>query len=164
MPATVINYADPVITETAQNTLKSNFTTGNHWYLDGEPLTDTTSTLKIKVSGTYRLEVKIKSCTASVEGVFSFTVIAGLDDPTSMIKAYPNPTAGMLSLEVSDAKNEVGEAPVINALGATIGTITLTRQGNRKKGQFDFGPLPAGLYYIRVGSDKEGKIVKVIRK
>ena len=164
MPATVINYDDPVITETGENTLQSNFTTGNHWYLDGDLLPDTTSTLKIKVSGTYRLEVHIKSCTASVEGAFSFAMVTGVEEEVLTIIAYPNPVAGMLSLSIPCSNDEVSEAPILNTLGAMIGTIPLIKKGNTMKGQFDFGPLPSGLYFIRIGDEKEGKVIKVIRK
>lgn len=164
MMATVVKYVDPEITEPADNTLQSNFSTGNHWYLDEQLLPDTTASLKIRSSGLYRLEVKIQQCTASVERQSSVSTITAVEEEIITIKAYPNPVAGVITIEIPDPKNQIIEAPIFNTLGTQVGTIQLGPSGKTKRGQFDFTSLPQGFYYILVGTGNDSKVLKVIRK
>jgi trimeric autotransporter adhesin len=159
--ATIVNYDDAVISELDQTTLQSNFLTGNHWSINGVPLQDTTATLKVVSSGIYQLEVKIGNCSTSAERNM---IIAGLENSLTEIRAYPNPVVSMISVEVPSNRTIDTIVPVFNALGAQIGSVSLTDTGDIKKGQFDFSPQASGLYIIRVNLDGALNSIKVIKK
>jgi len=158
--ATIVNYDDAAITVVDDKTLRSNYATGNHWYLDGQLLSDTTASLSIKSSGLYALEVKIGACTTRDE---KSLLVTGLGETGSGVGAYPNPVSGMYSLEIPAERSDMDELPVFNTVGGQIGMMKLTKQGIMKKGQFDFSSHSAGFYYIRAVSGANITVIKVIK-
>jgi Ig-like domain CHU_C associated/Secretion system C-terminal sorting domain len=160
--ASVTHYDSAVIQQIDEKLLQSNFKSGNHWYLDGTLLPDTTSTLRLRSSGTYTLSVTVGKCTTSTDRV---AVITGLEDSNEFsVKGYPNPTSGMFSIEIPDAQNEVANTlPVFNTLGDQIATMPLRQDKNKKKGQFDFGSYAPGLYYLKIVGGNTVRVVKVLK-
>jgi len=159
--ATVVNFDDAVMTQVDETTIQSNYTFGNQWYFNDQLLADTTAILKMESSGVYRLEVKIGGgCTTSDERTF---VVTGMELDFNGIKSYPNPVRGVYTVETLDKENQIAEMPIFDALGAQIGTMKLTSQGNLKRGQFDFSQHSSGLYYIRVIRGDNVSVLKVIK-
>ncbi len=158
--ATVINYDSAKITQ-VENKLQSNYELGNHWYWEGQLMTDTTASLEIGSAGQYTLEVTIDGCTSADKGTF---VLTGLGRGASGRKIFPNPVSAMLSVELQNEDDQLPDPGVFNAGGEEIGRILMTPQGKKKKGQFDFSSFPAGLYFIRVGSGKSSQTMRIIKK
>jgi len=69
------------------------------------------------------------------------------------LKIYPNPTNGILNLEMVNQSKESKDISIINLLGDSVFQET----SNDNKLSFDIGLLPSGIYLIMVKSN--GKIV-----
>jgi Ig-like domain CHU_C associated/Secretion system C-terminal sorting domain len=158
--ATITNFSPAIISlaEGDPSIFLSNYSHGNQWFLEGQLLSDTTATLKVKSNGRYTLNVKIGSCTASVERTYDVT---GVEEVLAGVKGYPNPVEGLYSLEIPDDRNQIVNLPVFNSVGSQVGSMKLTNEGNWKKGQFDFSPHASGFYFIKIVSGSNIKVVKV---
>ena len=159
--ATIINYDDAAITQIDEITLQSNFASGNNWFVNGQLLPDTTSMIKVRESGIYKLEVKIGNCSTADERAI---VVDGLLEKMPGLSAYPNPVAGLFSIEIPEEKNQPAEVSILRMDGVWVGTLKLNSDGDRRKGQFDFGPCSAGLYYLRIVFADRITILKIIKK
>ena len=157
--AAIVNFDDAAIVQVDGETLQSNFSTGNHWYLEEALLPDTTATIKINSSGKYKLEVKIGDCSTSVEHYF---VITGLEK-NPWFKAYPNPVTDLFLVDIPDEQDQISDPIIVNSVGQQIGVVRLIHLGATNHGQFDFSSYAAGLYYIKIISDNI-IVVKIVKK
>ncbi len=154
--AQIINFDDAAIGE-ADNTLSSNFTSGNQWFKDGVAIPGANSqTFKPEESGVYKVEVTIGTCTTSAERVFTVT---GLEDEAfeGLMVAYPNPVKDELLLEVKDGIF-AGSPRIVDLMGKEIGTIKMKEEGKVSRGKFDFRGQASGIYLLQL-SDRNGKLI-----
>jgi hypothetical protein len=79
-------------------------------------------------------------------------------------KFYPNPVTGLLSVELEDEGIQRIDLTIFNERGEETGKATLSDAGSLKEGQIDFGPYPAGLYFIRIPSGEKYSIVKIMKR
>jgi len=70
---------------------------------------------------------------------------------------YPNPTSGILNISYSD---EITNVTVVNM----IGQIIMDRKANQNEVQIDLSTLPASTYFVKVESNGNSKVVKVIKQ
>jgi hypothetical protein len=93
--------------------------------------------------------------TTSVEG------LGALERP--MLKAFPNPTRGLLNLEIPKATNDLQDARVV--LYATDGRELLQRPVTSERMQLSLSGMPAEQYLVRVvsqrGSTQPLRVVKM---
>ena len=154
--AQVITFDDALITE-SDNTLSSNFATGNQWFKDGALIPGATSqTFKPEETGVYKVEVTIGTCTTSAERVFTVT---GLEDEAfeGLMVAYPNPVKDELLLEVKGGIF-AGNPRIVDLMGREIGTIDMKDEGKIVRGKFDFRGRASGIYLLQL-SDRNGKLI-----
>ena len=154
--AQIINFDDAAITE-GDNTLSSNFTSGNQWFKDGVAIAGATSqTFKPEETGLYKVEVTIGACTTSAERVFTVT---GLEDEAfeGLMIAYPNPVKDELLLEVKEGIF-AGSPRIVDLMGREVGTIKLKEEGAVSRGKFDFKGQASGIYLLQL-SDRNGKLI-----
>ena len=71
------------------------------------------------------------------------TKIESPTTPTSTIKVFPNPSNGIINIQILD--NESGTIKLIN----TIGQVVLTKKIERTLQQLSIDHLPKGVYYVR---------------
>jgi hypothetical protein len=81
------------------------------------------------------------------------TSLDGLEEKTSFVTLYPNPTTGIVTFMGKDLK----AAEVVNALGQCVATA----QGEGERLTVDISSLPAGVYFVDI-TDTEGR--KCVRK
>lgn len=82
-------------------------------------------------------------------------------DVPEKIRAYPNPTKGLLNLELDSSTFPVGETKVLSLLslnGRLVYTTNLT--GNSEK--LDIGDLVPGVYFLKIHSSSEVVLQKII--
>jgi hypothetical protein len=65
---------------------------------------------------------------------------------TGLVSMYPNPTTGMVNIDISDADFTTGTVNIINTYGATIETKILTN----READVNLQSYNAGLYFIVV--------------
>ena len=75
---------------------------------------------------------------------------------SSKFSYYPNPVQDVLTLNYSQT---ISEVIVFNMLGQQV----ITKQNNDLQAQVSLSNLPNGTYLVRVVSENESHIVKVIK-
>jgi|GEM_PF-2310860 len=143
-------------------TLQSSYSTGNQWYLNGQPISGATSqNLKPTQSGSYTVQASAQGCTTtSIPTPF---VVTGLENspPDNGIKAYPNPVKGILTIEAAGVGDATGE--VFNALGSGISTISFENDGQKQIAQYNFRKESSGVYFVRIIQGDRVSVVRIVK-
>jgi len=158
--AEIVQYNDAAIT-TMGDTLISNFSEGNQWYFNNEPIDGATNqSITAAKTGEYSVQVNVQGCTTTATQPF---VITGLSETYyGGIKIYPNPVISDVNIEVSAGTKNVQRATIVSLSGQAIGTVDLSE--GKQSGKFDMSDQPAGIYILSV-IKSDGKIeVKLIKK
>lgn len=95
--------------------------------------------------------------------VISTSVGDPLDDHTTRIYTYPNPTTGKVFLETSFSGSEKIDVYVMNMLGETVFAKEIANGTNAQRYELELGTLPAGAYLLQVKSGVQihyGKLIK----
>lgn len=100
-----------------------------------------------------------RSTTTPDLGAYEFTdaTLAVQDITRSKISYYPNPVIDQLQIS-NDIK--IKNAELYNASGQIIINTNI----NSEKGSIDMRKIPAGVYILKVNSEKDSQTVKVIKK
>ena len=101
----------------------------------------------------------------SIDGVEStqrlavtVNLTAGLDDITfNNLKYYPNPVAGMITLEIT---NGIDKISIANALGQAV----MKQIVNNNSAQVDVSSLSNGVYFVTITSGSASKTIKIIKE
>jgi hypothetical protein len=131
------------------------------WYgslADAQSGTNPLPTTTVLTNGaTYWAVNTVATCASTPFGV-TVTVTLGNDDFDSLNFAYyPNPTSSTLNISYSKTITEI---QVTNMLGQVI----LTKKTNETEVQVDLAPFAEATYFVKVTSDDQSKIVKVIKR
>lgn len=89
--------------------------------------------------------------------------IVGIKDNAKVYndaKVYPNPTEGILNVELEMLNDKNIQIQLLNALGQVLINETPTSQHST----FNIQNLNSGIYFLRISSDKGSKVVKVVRE
>ena len=104
----------------------------------------------------------------------------GIDDPQTLtqsssqaIKVFPNPTTGMLHIELNDnaltqsSSQAVKSVTLYNTMGQQVKFFNLTdaiKQSSDQTITIDLSPLPAGVYYLTVATGEGNTRHKVVKR
>jgi hypothetical protein len=157
--ATVINLIPAVIIVSDLNTLQSNYSEGNQWYLDHNAIIGGTGqTLTISSSGNYQLVVNSQGCSVANEKELVVTAI----EPTSgMIKIYPNPVKDDLTIEVDSNEGITGE--ILNSLGIPVLTLSFSPSIFGQASMVNLGLMSSGIYLVKINQGDKvlfGRVIK----
>jgi hypothetical protein len=85
----------------------------------------------------------------------------GTTDESSLdVHLYPNPTSGLLTLEMNQGSKETVQMQVLNSLGQVVFAQQLT---GTQRYQIDLSPYNSGLFYVQFFTE-EGVITKKVIK
>lgn len=104
--------------------------------------------------GTYTVTVNDGVCTDSA----SYTIINVLgieDNEATSIEIYPNPTSGLITINVEGTFNYT----IVNVLGEVV----ITGQGNNIE-NVDLTDMNRGTYFITIESDDNIEVLKIIKQ
>lgn len=73
---------------------------------------------------------------------------------------YPNPTDGLVIISLKEGKGKIDSVQVSDVLGKTVQTKSI----NALKATIDLTDLTAGIYFVKVLSEGEGKVMKIVRQ
>jgi hypothetical protein len=93
-----------------------------------------------------------------LSGTMSFTYSnVGINPPEKTeLKVYPNPTTGELKIEMCDMRYEICDIAIFDIMGRKVSHLTISHP-------ISISHLPAGIYFLRITTDK-GVITKKIVK
>ncbi len=95
-----------------------------------------------------------------ISPVFPITVLTDIDEvPEFYFNLYPNPTNGIVTVEMSSIPNERLTLKVYNIVGELLFEAALN---NEKRQSFHLNNFANGLYYVNIMGNKFHKIEKLI--
>ena len=137
---------------------------------DGESWTPCASTA-ITSAGTLFAGLAVSSRDSSAVAEARFSGVSGVSDfepdpPTSrtlsIVRAFPNPTAGRLSLRLAWPTAEPARLTVVDVLGRRVGSFQATpSEAGEETVDVDLSGLPAGPYVVRVVQGSQSALAKV---
>jgi PKD repeat protein len=153
---TVVPFpAIPTITP-ALSTLSSSTSTGNQWYLNGNPIGGATSqSYSVTQNGLYTVCFTDANGCSSCSSPYNFTTTGLIEQNNDMaISVFPNPTEGNIHLNFITLKDEKVFIQLINDLGQTIKSADLgiIPSGNNIKTLAVNGILP-GIYSLKISGN-----------
>jgi len=83
--------------------------------------------------------------------------ISAIESP--LFKVYPNPTTGIVYLEISGGMNRDGEVVVTNLAGAEVFRKEIKDENEL---QIDLSNLVNGIYLLKVSVDNQHTISKIL--
>ncbi len=118
-------------------------------------------------SGLYQVYIKDSNdCVYEEEIMVDFLTSTKDLEPTYSITVFPNPTDGVLNLQVSGVNHGdvYLDLEIYNAVGKRMHNTNLTKYGDHYIGQVSLYHYPAGTYFIRLVNEDIARILSVIRK
>jgi hypothetical protein len=88
---------------------------------------------------------------------------ASINDNISAVNIYPNPSNGMVNLELSLKQESVINVELINVVGEVVYAETIGK-GKELNKTFDWSKISSGIYTVNIVSNGQTKIEKIIIK
>lgn len=141
--------ATPTITQTGF-VLNSSATSGNQWYLNGSAVPGATSnTYSISEDGSYQVLVTDGNGCTAMSAVFNGSVGIQENRTSPIIKIYPNPTQGNITLVIPTSV-QTFETQVVDIYGKTVLI-------NQNETAIDLSNFSNGIYFIEITIDQKSK-------
>ena len=80
------------------------------------------------------------------------------------VNSYPNPTTGMLHIEIVNCKGNEGKISLYNPLGQLVLEKNISIEQGKAQEIFDLGHLAQGTYMLSFKSDEQQIIQKVVKE
>jgi len=90
--------------------------------------------------------------------------IADRYDLIAAVDVFPNPTTGVLNIEISETKATNLTVEITNVLGAVIATKELTKVNAKETVTFNLEGNAAGIYFVNISSDNATISKRVVIK
>jgi hypothetical protein len=147
-----VTVSKPVITQ-AGNTLSSNFSSGNQWYLDGKAIAGATAQTYMPLqSGNYQLNVTLSSGCVLQSDNFIYALIAlhpGTDTDIGLV-TFPQPSNKQLNVVFTVKTAGPLTLSLINSAGKTTYSATQTAAAGNFSTVINVGDKAAGTYVLKV--------------
>jgi uncharacterized repeat protein (TIGR03803 family) len=158
-----IKPAKPTVTLSNSNTesptLTSSATSGNQWFLNGNPISGATNaTYNATAAGVYKVQVQVDDCVSEFSLDQALIVTGDLTpSPTISFNAYPNPAENYLFV---DGVSNQAVSKVTNQVGASQAIRQEIKEGQL---MIYTGELAAGLYVLRIQEKQQLHVIKFIK-
>jgi pimeloyl-ACP methyl ester carboxylesterase len=141
------------------NGLVSSASSGNQWYLNGSPILGATSQAlpySMLSAGSVQLRVTTNGC-ANTSPVFTITSTESAT-VAKIVQVSPNPATTRLLVKTVAATPF--SLQLINLLGQIVYSAQTVIHTNEN--QLDVSQLPRGLYFLRLTSNTQDQVLKVL--
>jgi hypothetical protein len=108
-----------------------------------------------RIQGNNGLQAKSSSNTYTSESEVDINVTAG------NVKVYPNPTNGLINIDLSSEEILYTKVTVYNILGAEVYTSSIR---SKEINQIDISNLPTGYYIAKINNENSSIQVKLVKK
>ncbi len=144
--------ATPVITQVpVGDTLISNASTGNQWYLNGVAIPGATGKKHKPVYlGSYTVVVTLSGCSSPLSNAIVVTKIVAITDLeiSHSFEVYPNPNRGTFNLKLASGKPVDLNIEIYNNIGALLWKQVKVHVDGNFVMPVDLGVVPAGVYIV----------------
>lgn len=157
----------PVISRIASTTLSTGAYDTYQWYRDGVAIPGATKqTYSYTVGGNYQVMVgNIASCQSYSDGYVVGKNGGGIgieENLLSNLSIYPNPTSGVITIDLNNISREQLEV----SLYSITGKVVLHRKDFTEtdgKMRLDLANLPKATYFLHISSESEVVVRQVVR-
>jgi hypothetical protein len=164
---TVIIHSNPFPPTIKQfhDSLKSSFTTGNQWYLNGGIISGATGQFYVVTqNGIYTVKYTNSNGCSSTSAPFNITNV-GITELTgeNSFSIYPNPANQSIVISLQSAVNPVGwtsngvnkkiEITIIDVLGEKVYMRQFTSGNPQSAIEVDVSSFPAGMYFLQMRTE-----------
>ncbi|MCF8298418.1 MAG: right-handed parallel beta-helix repeat-containing protein [Saprospiraceae bacterium] len=106
----------------------------------------------------------IIGCTTNDAIEITFADCSGINEINDKfnVKLYPNPTKGLLNLDIDGKTSAKMEFCLLNLQGQIIWCETLEKSNDRLHKEIDLSIYPKGIYYLRINDENNITVKKVI--
>lgn len=134
---------------------------GYQWYLDNAPIAGATMPYhRARANGEYKVIMNnggnCRSTSSSLNVII--TAITDVNEEGSGVKAFPNPTGGIVYIRF--------EKPLLKPVNITVydtnGNAAYRKQLSDQAGQIDLSALPRGVYYLTITGYEKQKAMRII--
>ncbi len=139
---------------------------GRSFYVDNPDALDDgcayffASTLGIVyVSGDWGFRFRLEGVEVFIDGV-PLAVASTSAKPGAVLEAYPNPTRGLLTVELVERPVATG-VTVVDMLGRTV--LSLSAPANSDQVKLNLGGLPAGVYGVVTKSEGRPNAILIVK-
>lgn len=156
----------PVITQNG-NILSSNRATGNQWYRDNNPIASATGqTYTANVAGVYKVIATddFGCALTSNEIAYGVTSTPNVDPQEIGLKVYPNPNNGQFFTDFTVNTRADLSITILSAVGQKVFENVYAGFTGRFNKTIQAGPLPQGVYLLRIQHDNKSYLKKLFIK
>jgi hypothetical protein len=135
------------------------------WQLDGKPTGFTTRTIKVQQKGNYTVAVTSQQgCSSDSSAPFTYVTTGLAPQLADMVKVYPNPTSGKIMVVLPASLGNQVQITLTDAMGRNVYEQKINYSVDSEfSEEIDISSATAGLYFIKLHTEK-GTIVKKIFK
>jgi pimeloyl-ACP methyl ester carboxylesterase len=139
--------------------LRSSESTGNQWFVNGQPLAGATGPLlSYSLVGAGSVGLQVTSAQGCVNQATPFVILANKPVQTELMVASPNPA--ITDLHINLTTPTAGTLQMTNIVGQTVWSHAAAAGSERV--QVDVSNWPRGLYLLRFASQSSSQTVKVL--
>ena len=141
------------------------------WYVNGTPIAGaqggTEQTITPTINGTYIIEVFDQNGCAAVSNPITVdlsTATEALEDISTSIKAFPNPTDGTLQVMMENDKYDWFELRLVNTLGQQVFYSKETKKADQLKWELDLRAFPNGIYFLNIAGEAYTASKRIVKQ
>ena len=152
---TSVTNASPILT--------SNATGATYQWLDCATMNvipaETNQAFTVTANGNYAVEITVGSCVDTSACIL--VMITGIDENIfgETISIYPNPTSGVATINLGTIKEAT--ITILNITGKELYNIN---QVNESQVEVSLSDYSKGIYFIKIQSNNQQKVVKLIKQ
>ena len=121
----------------------------------------TTATLNVSISGTYSVTVSnVSGCTSTDEVIVTFQDCAGIEETQIFANIYPNPTSGLVNVELSLILSNA-KIQLVDLQGKILFTNT---EFNGQNLLLDLNSLSTGIYLLQIEQNNQISQFRLIKE
>jgi exo-beta-1,3-glucanase (GH17 family) len=114
-------------------------------------------------TGNYTVILKNQLGCDSIVNLGLIVGVITLKEKEGLIKIYPNPTKDILNLEIENQIEDF-EISILSETGQVLSSKQIKRNGTKKIEQLDLSGYVSGTYLIKIVSDKNIEVEKILLK
>ncbi len=99
------------------------------------------------------------NCSDADNVTITYNYVEGITDIGNNFTAYPNPTNGMVTIKLSEPKNQI-----IQVSDITGKIVIESKLINSKQTQIDLTAFPNGVYFIKLFNKNKISVIKIVKK
>lgn len=134
------------------------------WYRDGMATGVVTQTNTVGIAGTYSVKVTTASGCEGWDSVV-VTIATGVNEIAAAVNAlsvHPNPNNRQFTLGFTSTGKQTTEVKIINYLGMSVYSETLTDFAGSYNRNISLESFPAGVYFVNISANGKTSSLKVI--